>query len=552
MTAEFITSLQKIVGSKYVLTGEGATKRFRTGFRFGGGGALCVVQPGSLVEQWRVVKACVAANKIVILQAANTGLTGGSTPYGAYDREIVIINTMRLTGIRLIREGKQVIAFPGATLDTLERMLKPLGREPHSVIGSSCIGASIAGGIANNSGGALVRRGPAYTQLALFARLHDSGQLDLVNHLGITLQGEPEEILARMDRGDYSEDDIQDNAGLASDNEYAQHVRQIDADTPARFNADPRRLFEASGCAGKVVLFAARLDTFPSEGAHKLFYIGTNDTKQLAALRRHILSAFEHLPVAGEYIHKDAFDVAERYGKDTFLVIRFLGTRFLSKLFALKGKFDTWFGARASDRMLQIFSKLFPGHLPRRMKEFRRKFDHHLLLQVTSTGADEARSYLAAHYKDNYFEATDEEMRRALLHRFAVAGAGVRYRAVHKRDVEDIIAVDIALRRNDTDWFEELPQDIRDQCVAVLYCGHFLCHVFHQDYILKRGADAAAIKQKLFALIDARGAEYPAEHNVGHFYKAKPVLKTFYQQLDPCNAFNPGVGQTAKKHRWAE
>ena len=36
--------------------------------------------------------------------------------------------------------------------------------------------------------------------------------------------------------------------------------------------------------------------------------------------------------------------------------------------------------------------------------------------------------------------------------------------------------------------------------------------------------------------------EYPAEHNVGHLYPAKPDLKAFYKELDPCNAFNPGVG----------
>jgi D-lactate dehydrogenase len=39
------------------------------------------------------------------------------------------------------------------------------------VIGSSCIGASVIGGICNNSGGSLVQRGPAYTEMSLFARL---------------------------------------------------------------------------------------------------------------------------------------------------------------------------------------------------------------------------------------------------------------------------------------------------------------------------------------------------------------------------------------------
>jgi D-lactate dehydrogenase len=35
--------------------------------------------------------------------------------------------------------------------------------------------------------------------------------------------------------------------------------------TPARFNADPRGLFEASGSAGKVAVFAVHLDTFADE-----------------------------------------------------------------------------------------------------------------------------------------------------------------------------------------------------------------------------------------------------------------------------------------------
>ena len=65
-----------------MLTGEATTRRYRTGFRFGNGPALAVVRPGALVEQWKVLLACAAANKIIIMQAANTGLTGGSTPDG--------------------------------------------------------------------------------------------------------------------------------------------------------------------------------------------------------------------------------------------------------------------------------------------------------------------------------------------------------------------------------------------------------------------------------------------------------------------------------------
>jgi D-lactate dehydrogenase len=135
--AALIDALKAIVGRSHIFTDPESTKRFRTGFRFGSGPVVAVVQPGTLVEQWRVLQACVAANKIVIMQSANTGLTGGSTPDGDdYDRGVVLINTMRVAGHHLINNGNQVICLPGTTLFELEKSLRPLGREPHSVIGS--------------------------------------------------------------------------------------------------------------------------------------------------------------------------------------------------------------------------------------------------------------------------------------------------------------------------------------------------------------------------------------------------------------------------------
>ena len=54
----------------------------------------------------------------------------------------------------------------------------------------------------------------------------------------------------------------------------------------------------------------------------------------------------------------------------------------------------------------------------------------------------------------------------------------------------------------------------------------------------------------MWALLDARRAEYPAEHNVGHLYVAKPALADFYRQLDPSNSLNPGIGHTARGKNW--
>jgi D-lactate dehydrogenase len=72
----------------------------------------------------------------------------------------------------------------------------------------------------------------------------------------------------------------------------------------------------------------------------------------------------------------------------------------------------------------------------------------------------------------------------------------------------------------------------------------------HQNYILKKGVDPDLLKNKILKFYDEKGAEYPAEHNVGHEYKAKPSLINFYKKLDPINVFNPGIGRTSKQKNW--
>ncbi|MBV1833293.1 D-lactate dehydrogenase [Novacetimonas pomaceti] len=556
----FVAQLRQIVGDAHVLTDPAQTLPFRRGFRFGLGNALAVVHPGSLVEQWRVIQACMKADKIVLMQAANTGITGGSTPDGNdYDRDIVIISGMRMKKIFLIGGGRQVVCLPGATLDQLERTLAPIGREPHSVIGSSCIGAAVFGGVSNNSGGALVQRGPAFTQMSIFAQADEQGNLHLVNHLGIELGSAPEEILGNLDRGVIAENAINWKAGKGHDDDYATHVRDVEADTPARYNADPARLFEGAGCAGRMALFAVRLDTFPAQRNPSVFYIGTNNPDELEEIRRHILTSFSELPIAGEYIHRDAFDIAEEYGKDTFLIIRAIGTRRLPMLFALKNRFDRltervpFLPGNMSDRILQFLSRLFPRHLPKRMYEYRDRFEHHLMLKVGAELAGEARAFLdsfCARSGTRYFACTPDEGAKAFLHRFAAAGAAIRYRTTHHRTVENIVALDVALRRNDRNWSETLPSELDRRLIVKLYYGHFLCHVMHQDYIVRKGNDCTAIETQMLGLLDARGARYPAEHNYGHLYAAPPALQQHYRSLDPCNCFNPGIGKTTKRKNW--
>jgi len=560
-TQNLLETLRHIVGAKYVITDPSKTERYRTGYRFGTGNAIAVVRPATLWEQWQVLEACVEADVIVISQAANTGITGGSNPFGNdYDRDVVIINTMRNDNIQLINEGEQAVCLTGATLNHLEQELKAYDREPHSVIGSSCIGASVIGGVCNNSGGSLVQRGPAYTEMALFAQRNADGKLELINHLGIDLGSSPKEILTNLQEGKYQQKDIHSTDKKGHDHDYCNHVREINANTPARFNADPARLFEASGSAGRLGVFAVRVDTFPAEKKTAVFYIGTNNTAVLTKLRRDMLGTFEEIPISGEYIHRTAFDIAAKYGKDTFWYIKNVGTEYLPKLFSLKAWGDRvakklpFMPNHFSEKFLQFTSKLMPQHLPKILWDYRNQYEHHLILKMGGKGVDEARAYLQKEFADStkgtFIECDAKLAQAAMLLRFAVASAAIRYRSVHEDEVEDIVALDIALRRNDEDWFEKLPPELDAKILHKLYYGHFMCHVFHQDYVIKKGYNCEEIEEEMLKILDTRGAQYPAEHNVGHLYHANDDLKKFYNSLDPTNSFNPGIGKTSKKKDW--
>ncbi|WP_261401954.1 D-lactate dehydrogenase [Chenggangzhangella methanolivorans] len=497
----------------------------------------------------------VEAGRAAIFQAANTGLTGGSTPWGDdYDREIVLVSVMRLKGVHLIEEGRQVCCLPGATLDSLEKLLRPLGREPHSVIGSSCIGASVLGGVCNNSGGSLIQRGPAYTEMTLFAEVREDGSVALVNHLGFDLGEDPEELLSRVERGDLPAP--QPSNAWASDREYASHVRDVDADTPARFNAHPRRLREASGCAGKLAVFAVRLDTFAAETETAVFYVGTNDPAELTEIRRHVLASFETLPIAAEYLHREAYDVAAKYGKDTFLFIQKAGTDRMPAFFSAKAR-------RRADRAPEARRHgvgqagagrrgLTPQHLPARMNGFRDAYEHHLMLKMGGAGVAEAQAYLSVIFPSKTGRCSVARRRRARPRSSTVSRwrapptATARSMRARSRTSSRSTSRCVATTATGSSAFRprSRPRSRRSSITATSSA------VFHQDYVVKKGHDCIAVEHEMWKLLDQRGAEYPAEHNVGHLYHAKPALADFYKKLDPTNSLNPGIGQTSKCRHW--
>lgn len=557
---QVLAQFEKVLGVKSISADPNKNAHYRKGWRSGAGSALAVLFPSTIVALWDAIKIAVENNLIVIMQAANTGLTEGSTPSGNdYDRKVVVINTLALDEIYLVNKGEQVVSMPGATLHKLEQSLSEIKRSPHSVIGSSCLGASIVGGIANNSGGALVKRGPAYTELSVFAKVDEHGKLILVNHLGIYLGDDPDTIIDNLSKGRFDKELLIQGTRQSCDELYRDRIKDVEASTPSRFNADPRRLYESSGCAGKLAVFAVRVNTHPMVKKEASFYVATNRPKDLYELRRLLLTKLDELPEVGEYMHRDIFDVAEKYGKDTFLSVLYLGTQRLPKLFALKGRFDafcnkkTWLPKYLSDKVMQFFGRLFPTHLPDRLLAFRNEYEHHLVIKLSDDEISKGRQILNDYFAESttgvYIECTNDEAKRAYLHRFAAAGAAIRYQLMHANEVGNILSLDIALPRNEVNWVEQFPEEIDKHLEKKLYYGHFFCLVFHQDYILKKNADPIALKKLMLKQLDSRGAKYPAEHNVGHLYQAEGPLKNFYEQLDPTNSFNPGVGKLDKTQR---
>jgi len=557
---KIIQDLRQITGNNNLLTKQWNKQTYSKGWRYGSGEALAVASPGSLLEIWKLLEVCVLNNVIVLMQAANTGLTGGSTPYGNdYDRPIVIINTMRIKDIHLIDHGKQIIGLAGSTLFDLEKKLLPLGREPHSVIGSTSIGASIIGGICNNSGGSLIQRGPAYTEMALYAKVNENGRLELINDLGIHLGKTPEEILENLQLNNYKTSDVINTNKRASDDGYIDILRNINSNTPSRFNSDPRLLYGASGSAGKIAVFAVRLDSYEKPKKNKIFYLGSNEADVFWQIRRDILSSFKSLPISGDYLHRDCYDAAKKYSKDTFIVLDKLGTNFLPTLFELKRSVDLIskkipiLPSNLSDKIMQFLGKLYPNHLPKKMENFRDLYEHHWIVEMSDAGIEEARTYFNDFFNKNeggFFECSEKEGNKAILHRFTAASAFGRYAVLNASKIGGTMSMDIAFPRNEEQWFEILPKEIDDMFEMKLYYGHLFCHVLHQNYIVKKGVDTKHLKRELLKYYDSRGAEYPAEHNVGHEYKAKSILLEFYKALDPTNSFNPGIGQSSKLKHW--
>ena len=112
---------------------------------------------------------------------------------------------------------------------------------------------------------------------------------------------------------------------------------------------------------------------------------------------------------------------------------------------------------------MQFVGLLLPNHLPKKMDNFRDKFEHHWIIEMTDEGITEARDYFVKFFKGknaDFFECNETESKKAMLHRYVSAGAFGRYFLMNENKVGEMITIDVAFSRNQKKWFEKLPEKL--------------------------------------------------------------------------------------------
>ena len=154
MTA-MIDALKALVGPRDLVTGDDMSS-YEVGARYGSGRAACVVRPSTTAEVSQVVAFCAAQGIRVVLQGANTGLVGASSPDDTGRQ--VVLSLARLKQTCVVDAANRSVTVPAGML--LQELNEKL--EPHGLWFPIDLGAnpSIGGMIAANTGGTrLVRYG---------------------------------------------------------------------------------------------------------------------------------------------------------------------------------------------------------------------------------------------------------------------------------------------------------------------------------------------------------------------------------------------------------
>jgi D-lactate dehydrogenase len=593
---DLIGLLKNIVGESNVLQGSSSfpyCKGMRVGQ--GGGQALCVVTPRLLHDVVKCLPLIVEAGCTIVVQGANTGLTGGSVPrdYSNDDdaRPTVLISTQHLNTIFPLDNGKRVVCLAGAGLADVSRFLETYfpNRESHSTLGSTFLNPTCAAGVALGSGGTqCCRKGSAYTDRAMYVKLYRNkwGELvtDVVNTLGIagiedadfykegrTTSGsalQQLDIYTRNIKEGYKRSMAKSSSSeygnaKASDVGYTERLCVNDS-TVSRFNADTTRgACDCNRSEGKVFILATVHDTFPKPERQKSFWLSFDSLETCLQFRRQVcLYSPEDAPISLEYMDRDSFDIIDQSGRVMAGLIKLFGTSspFVKNMWNVK----LWIEALpfesaplACDRFLYAVNNWAPATLPSGIMETGRKMDHHIAMTVGEYGdgnmerlLDRLQSFASTHgEKKIVIHECQSASEAASLTAFRFVAAPA-FRTWCVGNGMQGFSVDYALPKNGG------TAPLLSYCcqpVKRMRYSHFGCNVVHEDLAFSPEVDAMKAKMELKQTVEHEcHGKLPAEHGHGTEYNAPPETQERWKRMDPLNVMNPGIGGLSNKPRYEE
>lgn len=383
-----LTDKQKALPDQLIgVVGSGNVKKNYTqkGSRLGEGTSMAYVSPGTLAEAVKVLEMCVAADVAILPQGANTSLTGGSVPRdGLCDRPTVVVNLRRLNKIMPVgSDGKQVLCFSGAGIyDLKETLDKQYKRDSHSVLGSIFLNPSVAAGVAYGSGGTQIRKGPAFTERALYAKISKTGEVEIVNTLGLKHGGD---AVAFLDGAkELTPEDLDANCKApGSWPNYGSQLRKLDKNV-ARFNADTTGI-DCCRSEGKVMILATLHDTFEFPKKIEMLWVACKDYETAHQIKREVcLKAPDTMAKSCEYMNKETVDGVDQAGRIQIKMIDWLGMKNLEHLWNLKLFIEGIplpFTNIICDKFLWWFNNVIPKPLPPKIDAYKEKYGHHMLIE---------------------------------------------------------------------------------------------------------------------------------------------------------------------------
>lgn len=263
-----------------------------------------------------------------------------------------------------------------------------------------------------------------------------------------------------------------------------------------------------------------------------------------------LLHCAEDLPISCEYIDRDTYDVVDSAGRILCLAIDYFGLgEKLSRLWGLKLFVESLpfpFFDMLPDKVLYYFNGILPPTLPKEIEDLGRRYDHHLLVTIGEYGSgnmarteERLKKFLTDHSSVQVHVCRPEDIEKVTYFRFAAAPA---FKTWCIGNGAQGVSIDYALAKNDSHCPAFASLSGNDAPIKRMRYAHMGCNVVHEDVAFRVGVDVDARKIDMKKEVEARGGKLPAEHGHGTEYHAPPVTQQRWQEMDPINIMNPGVG----------